>query len=125
MDIFIILYPAAFCLISTALFKPSLIISNLSVIYTLVSKIVLEPNTVILDAIKSPLINVFPSYTSIFTLNVPSDNMSRLFPFLIAPLLSAVAAGNLSEFITPCVILLAFLEKAIRFVFNILEVLMT
>ena len=116
------LYPLAFCLISTALFKLSLIISNLSVIYTLVSNIVLEPNTVKLDVIKSPLMNALPSYTSKITLKVPSDNILTLFPFLIAPFLSAVASGNLSEFIRPWVILTAFLEKLIRFVFNVLEV---
>ena len=119
------LYPAAFCLISTALFKLSLIISNLSVIYTLVSNIVLEPNTVKLEVVISPLINVLPLYTSRFMFKVPSDNILTLFPFLIAPFLSAVASGNLSEFITPCVILTAFLEKLIRLVFNVFEVAIT
>ena len=61
LDTFIILYPLAFCLIITALSRLSLKISNLSVIYTFVSKVVLEPKTVRLDVVRFPFIIAFPS----------------------------------------------------------------
>ena len=60
LDTFIILYPAVFCLIITALSRLSLKISNLSVIYTFVSNVVVEPKTVRLEVVRFPSIIAFP-----------------------------------------------------------------
>ena len=60
LDTFIILYPEVFCLIITALSRLSLKISNLSVIYTFVSNVVVEPKTVRLEVVRFPSIIAFP-----------------------------------------------------------------
>ena len=71
-DTFIMLYPGVFCLIITALLRLALKISNLSVIYTLVSNVVVEPKTVRLDVVRFPFIIAFHVYVLKLTDIIPS-----------------------------------------------------
>ena len=96
LDIFIMLYPGVFCLIFIALLRLSLKISNLSVIYTLVSNVVVEPKTVKLDVVKFPSIIAFPVYVLKSTDIMPFALIAVLVPCLTPPKTAVVAIGNCS-----------------------------
>ena len=94
LDIFIILYPGVFCLIMTALLRLSLKISNRSVIYTFVSNVVVEPNTVRLDVVRFPFIIAFPVYVLKSTDIIPLPLIDVLVPCLTPPKTDVVAVGK-------------------------------
>ena len=88
------LYPGVFCLIMTALLRLSFIISNLSVIYTFVSNVVVEPKTVRLDVVRFPFIIAFPEYVLKSTDITPLALIAVLVPCLTPPNAPVVAVGR-------------------------------
>ena len=81
-------------MIITALLRLSLKISNLSVIYTFVSNVVVEPKTVRLEVVKLPFIIAFPVYVLKSTDIIPSALIDVLVPCLTPPKTALVATGN-------------------------------
>ena len=74
----------------------SLKISNLSVIYTFVSNVVVEPKTVRLEVVRFPFIIALPVYVLKLTDIIPSALIAVLVPCLTPPKTVVVAIGNCS-----------------------------
>ena len=70
---------------------PILLISNLSVVKTLVSRVVESPNIVKLDVVKSPTISTSPVYVDISTDKKPKLSIVVLLPTFTPPKLFILA----------------------------------
>ena len=88
---------------------PILFISNLSVVKTLVSRVVESPSIVKLDVVKSPIILTSPVYVDILTDKFPDSLISVLLPTFTPPNKISDACGILALSRVPLVILSAFI----------------
>ena len=79
------------CVTDIAAPVPVLFISNLSVVKTLVSRVVESPNIVKLDVTKSPFNSTLPIYDVMLTDKNPRLSIVVLLPTLIPPILLALA----------------------------------